>query len=86
MCTEGGSVHTYDETGTCFDCGHYEKCPPEDAEFQARVAWRNRTSTTRVQELRARNKAKGYLRRDVYATDAEFRAIKALLTKMREGK
>jgi hypothetical protein len=44
-----------------------------------------KSSTPKVQAFRARNKAKGYLRRDVYATDAEFRAIKALLKELRLG-
>lgn len=44
-----------------------------------------KNSTPDVNAFRARNRAKGYLRRDVYATPEEFRAIKALLTKMREG-
>ena len=26
-CTEGGSVHTYDESDTCFDCGNINSTP-----------------------------------------------------------
>ena len=42
-------------------------------------------STEAVQAYRQRQKDKGRNQRALYATDAEFRAIKALLTKMREG-
>ena len=42
-------------------------------------------NTKASQAYRQRQKDKGRNQRTLYATDAEFRAIKALLTKMREG-
>lgn len=43
-------------------------------------------STSKVQAYRQRQKEKGRNQRTLYATDAEFRAIKALLKELRKGK
>ncbi len=42
-------------------------------------------STPKVQAYRQRQKDKGRNQRTLYATDAEFRAIKALLKELRLG-